>query len=447
MTNINVKGVTIVGANGTMGRNIAAIFASFGAAQVYLVSRTMQKSIQAKEKAYLSVRAESIKEKMIPCTYEELEQCIDNSELIFEAGAEDWGVKEELHKKIASILEKLNDKHRKKRAICLGTSGLSITKLAELYAEEVRPYVMGMHFFNPPYQMILCEMTPTRYTESDPSVFREIKEYTREVLRRAVVETKDLPAFLGNRIGFQFINEAVQMAEKYKYNGGIDYIDAILGPFTGRSMAPLVTANFVGLDVHKAIVENLYNNTNDYAHDTYILPAFLNQLISDGKIGKKAGEGLYKTIIHDSGVKLHQVYDIENGYYRENIKYVFPFAENMIHSFHMGDYQKAFHALVDNYSQEATLCCEMLLKYILYSFSVVKEMEGKIEDADDVMATGFHWCPPLALMEAFSEICDFKQLCLERLPQEVLSKINVDDLLNIKEKSKYDYRKFMIAKR
>ena len=74
---------------------------------------------------------------------------------------------------------------------------------------------------------------------------------------------KDSPAFLGNRIGFQFINEALQYAEKYKFNGGIDYIDAILGPFTGRAMSPLVTANFVGLDVHKAIVDNLYENTRD----------------------------------------------------------------------------------------------------------------------------------------------------------------------------------------
>lgn len=33
--------VTIVGANGTMGRNITAIFVSFGNANVYLVSRSL----------------------------------------------------------------------------------------------------------------------------------------------------------------------------------------------------------------------------------------------------------------------------------------------------------------------------------------------------------------------------------------------------------------------
>ena len=60
----SISTVTIVGANGTMGRNIAAIFASFGNANVYLVSRSLEKSNKAKESAYQSVRAESVKCRM-----------------------------------------------------------------------------------------------------------------------------------------------------------------------------------------------------------------------------------------------------------------------------------------------------------------------------------------------------------------------------------------------
>ena len=54
-----IKTVSIIGANGTMGRNIAAIFASFGNAEVYLISRSIETSGKAKESAYHSVRAES----------------------------------------------------------------------------------------------------------------------------------------------------------------------------------------------------------------------------------------------------------------------------------------------------------------------------------------------------------------------------------------------------
>lgn len=54
------------------------------------------------------------------------------------------------------------------------------------------------------------------------------------------------------------MNEALQYAERYADNGGIDYVDALLGPFTGRTMPPITTADFTGLDVHKAIVDNIY---------------------------------------------------------------------------------------------------------------------------------------------------------------------------------------------
>ena len=44
---MNIKTVTVIGANGTMGCNVSAIFASFGNAKVYMVSRDMEKSKKA----------------------------------------------------------------------------------------------------------------------------------------------------------------------------------------------------------------------------------------------------------------------------------------------------------------------------------------------------------------------------------------------------------------
>lgn len=125
---------------------------------------------------------------------------------------------------------------------------MSITVLAERYPEHLRHRFFGVHMFNPPYSLNLCELTPTQY--SDMTLCDDLSEYLRDVLFRTVVKVEDSSAFLGIRIGFQFINEVLQYAEKYKYSGGIDYMDAVLGPFSGRSMAPLVTADFVGLDIH-----------------------------------------------------------------------------------------------------------------------------------------------------------------------------------------------------
>ncbi|MBR1385008.1 MAG: 3-hydroxyacyl-CoA dehydrogenase family protein, partial [Ruminococcus sp.] len=346
------------------------------------------------------------------------------------SASENIDIKLDIHSKIAKALQP--------HAIaCTGTSGLSITTLTECYPEAVRGHFFGVHFFNPPYNMPLCEFTPTKYSDADTAA--ELKEYLKDKLYRTVVEVKDSPAFLGNRIGFQFINEALQYAEKYKDNGGIDYIDALLGSFTGRSMAPLVTSDFVGLDVHKAIVDNVYENTNDYARETFILPEFVKKLVEEKKLGRKSGMGLYQLVKYENGFKRNTVLDLNTGFYRDVIPYVFPFADKMKKYIKEGDYNKAFERLVNNHSQEAEICLSFLLKYIVYSLYATEEVGYTIEAADDVMATGFNWCPPLAMYQALSTVADVPSIIRERLP-EICEKVDIDRLLADVKPSRYDYR-------
>ena len=427
---ISIRIVTVIGVTGTMGGNIAAIFASFGNAKVYCVGRDIEKVKQKIPHIAKSVRAESIIKNLIPADFSMLENCISESDLIFESTKEDADTKMKIAKMVALSM--------KQTAIsCTGTSGLSITTIAECYSEHQRSRFFGVHMFNPPYSMSLCELISTQYTNNN--IKEELKNYLSEVLIRTVVELKDSPAFLANRIGFQFINEALQYAEKYKDNGGIDYIDAILGSFTGRAMAPLMTSDFVGLDVHKAIVDNLYRNTNDYAHETYLLPPYVYKLINEGKLGRKSNGGLYQQITYENGLKRQTVYDINTGLYRDVFRYTFPYAEKMKKHFFNGNYQSAFEQLINNHSLEAEICLSFLLKYIIYSLYTADEVGNSIEAADDVMATGFNWCPPLAMYQALSLVTDVPMLLKERLP-EICNNIDMDYYLKKIVPSKYDFR-------
>jgi 3-hydroxyacyl-CoA dehydrogenase len=434
---MNVTTVTVVGATGTMGANVAGIFASFGNAKVYAVGRDIEKVKKTIPRIVKSVKADSIASNLFPADFSMLEQCVAESDLVFESSAEDIQIKTEIATKVAKALKPT-------AVACTGTSGLSITTIAECYPEELRGHFFGVHMFNPPYSMSLCELTPTRY--SDKEMLYELKEYLERILFRTVVEVKDSPAFLGNRIGFQFINEAMRYAERYKDNGGIDYIDAIIGSFTGRSMAPLVTADFVGLDVHKAIVDNVYQNTNDYAHDSFVLPPFAQKLVEEKKLGRKTSGGLYKLIKYENGLKRQTVLDLNTNTYRDQIPYVFPFADKMKKYIAEGDYIKAFERLVNNHSQEAEICLSFLLKYIVYSLYAAKEVGYSVHSADDVMATGFNWCPPLAMYQALSTVADVKALIKERL-MDVCKKVDVDQLLTDVEPSKYDYRLYFKSTR
>lgn len=427
---MNIRTVTVVGATGTMGANVAGIFASFGDAKVYCIGRDLEKVKRTIPRIVKSVKADAIARNLVPADFSMLDRCVAESDLVFESSSENIGVKTDIARKVGAAL--------KPTAVsCTGTSGLSITEIAKCFPVTLRSRFFGVHMFNPPYSMSLCELTPTVYT--DRAVLAELRAYLEKRLYRTVVEVKDSPAFLGNRIGFQFINSALQYAERYKDNGGIDYIDAILGSFTGRSMAPLTTSDFVGLDVHKAIVDNIYENTDDYAHGTFVLPEFAGKLIEAKKLGRKSGSGLYQRVRYDSGLVRQTVLDINTGFYRDVIPYVFPFADKMKKYIAEGDYQKAFERLVNNHSIEAEICRYFLLNYIVYSLYATREVGYTIEAADDVMATGFNWCPPLAMYQAFSSVADVPALIGKTLP-EVCRKVNINELLAEVKPSKYDYR-------
>ena len=427
---LKINTVTVIGVTGTMGANIAGIFASFGNAKVFCVGRDIEKVKKTIPRIVKSVKADAIAKNLIPADFSMIEDCVKQSDLVFESCKEEINVKKDIAKRVGRTLPP--------HAVSgTGSSGLSITEIAECYPLELRGNFFGIHMFNPPYTLPLCELTPTSY--SDKVLQSDLKYYLINVLRRTAVEVKDSPAFLGNRIGFQFINEALQTAEKYKDNGGIDYIDALLGSFTGRTMAPLITSDFVGLDVHKAIVDNIFENTNDYAHNTFILPEFANSLVGQGKLGRKNGCGLYQRIKYDNGLIRNTVYDINTGLYRDIIPYAFPFSDKMKKYIAEGDYTKAFDCLVNNHSQEAEICLSFLLKYIVYSLYATEEVGYDITAADDVMATGFNWCPPLAMYQALSTVTDVPKQIKSRLT-EICSRIDVDQLFAEVKPSKYDYR-------
>lgn len=384
-----INTITVLGASGVMGSNISAIFASFGNARVYMLD--IEKNEKAVDRAVKSVRAESIRKNLVPADYSMLEKCVGESDLVFESVVENIEIKKEVTKKASQWL-------KRDAYFCTGTSGLSINEISKVLPKEFRNRYFGVHFFNPPYSLTLCELIKTDLSKDEDITF--LKDYLCNQLLRTVVVCKDKPAFVGNRIGFQFINSALQLAKKYQIEGGLDYIDAILGTFTGRLMAPCNTADFVGLDVHKAIVDNLYENTNDFEKNSYVLSDYLKELIKNKKLGRKSREGLFKLQINEDGTKISLVYDIQTKQYRAKNEYRFEFAEKMKTCLKNGDYELAFDALIKDNSQEAMICKDLLKRYVDYSLFVGKDVCDDLNGVDDAMATGFGWCPPLALSNA-----------------------------------------------
>lgn len=386
-----IKTITIIGANGTMGAQCAGLFASFGKVKVYMLSRNVEKSKEGIEKAVRAVKTDTIRKRLIPGSYEnDLHTSLSSSDLVIETLPEDYVVKRDFYKKITG-------KVRPGTIISTCSSGLSIEKLSKTFAKLERPYFFGVHFFNPPYKMILCELVS--HKGSDHKLRMELAQYLKKVLLRAVVLTRDTPGYVANRIGFQLMNEAAQFSETYQKRGGISLIDQIIGRYTGRVMPLLATLDFVGLDVYKAIVDNLYSNTRDHARGTFKLPSYIEKLVSGKKLGRKSGEGLFKYVKSPHGKNEIFVYNINKNTYEPQRGIRISFVEEAKHKIFSGDYVAAMKVIRQAKGFEADTARYFLSRYISYSLSLVGEVVESKEMVDMAMAYGFNWVPPSALVD------------------------------------------------
>ena len=409
---MKIKKVIVVGATGTIGKTVSAIFASFGNCKVYMLGRDIKKLEKAKHEAALSVKALTIINNLYIDTIDNISNYTKDCDLVFECVSEDIELKKEIHNII-------NKNVNKDIIISSGTSSISIDELADCYDKDKRKNFIGIHFFNPPYSLPLCELIPSKYN-SDNYV-NNIKDYLDNTLLRDTIIVKNEPGFLANRIGFMFMNEALEYIEKYQDNGGIDYIDTILGSFTGRSMKVLETIDFVGLDVYKSIIDNIGLK----------VPKTINCLIKEGSLGNKTNCGLYKD---------NMVYDIKTNKYREIKKYNISFINKVIKEIANGNYKEAFNIIKKDNSIESNLCITFLLKYIINSIKVTKKLCNDISYCDTSMASGFNWLPPLSLIEVLGGNNEVIKLSKEYLGE------NIEELVNDLPKSKYDYRKFIKAR-
>jgi 3-hydroxyacyl-CoA dehydrogenase len=256
-----------------------------------------------------------------------------------------------------------------------------------------------MHLFNPPNVITGCEVIPHR--ETDPELSRFVVDFLEQRLGRKVIETADTPAFAGNRVGFKVLNEVAQLAEEH----GVWYMDALIGPHTGRAMAPLGTVDFVGWDVHRAIVDNMYANTKDEAHGAFAMPGYMKPLLEKGHLGNKgATGGFYQTKKNADKQVPPEVFvlDPKRGELRPAAEMKVPtpeLASKMKAMHRLGRYKQAMALMLEAKGKDADLMRQVVLGYVSYGLGRVGEVVKASKDVDRIMGFGFNWAPPGVLVD------------------------------------------------
>jgi len=378
-----IERVVVLGANGTMGYGSAALFTQ-AVPQVTFLARTRKKAEEGLAAAIAQVRSPTVASRASVGDYGDLESAVAEADLVFEALSEDAEIKREM-------FDRVEGARRDDSLVASVTSGLSIAGLAEGRSESFRQHFVGLHFFNPPNVIVGTELIAG--PDTLPEVLDFLEAFGRIRLGREMVRTADTPAFAGNRVGFKVLNEAAQLAETL----GPVLVDRLVGPYTGRALTPLATIDLVGWDIHRAIVDNVYANTQDEAHSTNALPTYMAQLIERGVLGDKSGAGFFK---RDGKTRL--ALDPSSGDYRPTADIELPdlgYIDEVAFFHAQGRYAEGMRVFLEAEGDEAALARKVIGGYVSYAFHRVGEACEGIDGIDRIMAMGFNWAPPSVLVD------------------------------------------------
>jgi 3-hydroxybutyryl-CoA dehydrogenase len=280
-----VRIVTVLGA-GTMGHGIAQVAAAAGLdTRLYDVTPELVERGLARVRGNLEqgVTRGKVTTEQRDATLarlrgdSDLAAAVASADLVVEAVPEKLELKQELLGRVAA--------HVAADAIlATNTSSLSIAAIAAGLPGPER--VIGTHFFNPVHIMKLLEIVVA------PTTSEGTLQRTRafgEALGKDHITIKDFPGFATSRLGLVIGLEAIRMVEQGV--GTPADIDKAMTLGYGFPMGPLRLTDLVGLDVRLHIAEHLSQALPMGAH--FEPPALLRQMVADGKLGKKSGQGFY----------------------------------------------------------------------------------------------------------------------------------------------------------
>ena len=280
---MSIQTIAVLGA-GQMGNGIAQVAACAGydVTMVDIEQAYVDRGIATIEKSLGKLVA---KERMTQAdadaararisTAIDRQACAD-CDLVVEAVPEILALKQEIFSELDQIC-------KPETILASNTSSISISTIAE---STNRPsQVIGMHFMNPVPIMKLVEIINGKET-SEATNTAVIT--AAAAMGKTALSCNDAPGFVSNRILCPMLNEAILTLQE-----GVaepEAIDGIMKLGMNHPIGPLALSDLIGLDTVLHIMNVLHEGMGD---DKYAPAQLLIDMVEDGKLGRKTGQGFY----------------------------------------------------------------------------------------------------------------------------------------------------------
>jgi 3-hydroxybutyryl-CoA dehydrogenase len=270
---------------GLMGSGIAAVFAAAGRT-VFLFDKDPKRLDEATKRIveiYEEMRGAgltSLSQAEILSHIKPVSELADLTvEFIIEAVPEVLEIKQALYRELETMVAE-------RVILASNTSGFMPSKLSEFLAHPDRFIVA--HFWNPPHAIPLVEVVPSQQTSA--AVVERTIALLRESRAEPVLVEKEIPGFIGNRLQYAMLREALAIVRSGAASP--EAVDTVMKASLGRRYAtvgPLETADLGGLDTFLTIASHLMP---ELAKDEDVLE-LIRIRVEAGDTGLRSGKGFY----------------------------------------------------------------------------------------------------------------------------------------------------------
>jgi 3-hydroxybutyryl-CoA dehydrogenase len=280
---MNIAKIAVLGA-GQMGNGITQVAACAGydVTMVDIKQEFVDRGIAAIEKSLAKlVSKERMSQEDADAARGRISLSVDRADcadcdLVIEAVPEILDLK-------VSIFQELDGLCKPETILASNTSSISISTIAD---STNRPdKVIGMHFMNPVPIMKLVEIINGDKTSSETNAAVIEASAT---MGKTALSCNDSPGFVSNRILCPMLNEAILTLQE-----GVaqpEAIDGIMKLGMNHPIGPLALSDLIGLDTVLHIMNVLHEGMGD---DKYAPAPLLIQMVEEGKLGRKSGQGFY----------------------------------------------------------------------------------------------------------------------------------------------------------